>query len=350
MNTCKNLLLSILTLVLFNASPSALEGQGPAEAVAYMNVIDGQYQNIRNDTWDYTSTMAHSRSARKVEKKRADLMNTIQKSIQVVRHLPAFNNDISLRDSTLAYLKMNFYILNNDFAKIIDMEEVAEQSYDLMEAYLLAQQKAGEKLQAASSVIDEQYKSFAGRYGVNLIESHDHVTQNLEKANEALTYYNKIYLIFFKAYKQEAYLIDAMNKKEVSAIEQNRNALSVFSDEGLQKLDSIPNFKADNSLHTTCSKMLTFYKEEADQKIPVISDFMLTAAGYDKMVALFNAKDKKLLTQDEVNEYNNTLKEYKNGISQFNSTNNYLNSRRSSYTTSWNNCVNSFMARHIPQK
>ena len=51
------------------------------------------------------------------------------------------------RDSVVRYLELSYAVLNNDYAKIMDMEEISEQSYDAMEAYMLAQQIANDKME-----------------------------------------------------------------------------------------------------------------------------------------------------------------------------------------------------------
>lgn len=337
-----------INFVLLFAIP--IYSQSTNEAVSYLSKISEQYEDIRKEMWDYTSTMAHSRSARKVEKKRIDLLKILGKSINNVSNMQAFYNDFSLRDSVVAFLTLYFNVLNNDFAKIIDMEEVAEQSYDLMEAYLLAQELANKKLEIASERIDKQYKAFANNYGVTLVENRDNISIKLKRSSEALKYYNKVYLVFFKAYKQEMYLIDALERNDINAIEQNRSALKSISEEGLEKLIEIKHFKGDNSINSACKRILTFYIDEAENKIPIIADFLLVTEEYNKMVAIFESKDRMLLTNEEVNKYNDAVNTYKKGINKFNITNNTLNNKRNSNINMWNNSVSSYMSRHIPKK
>ncbi|NJK87837.1 MAG: hypothetical protein HC906_19590, partial [Bacteroidales bacterium] len=125
----KSYLLVSFSIILSVLTSNAQNGNS---AVSYLNSISQEYQRIQKDMWDYTSTIAHSRSARKVDNKRVDLMNTINKSKQNVRALPSFEGDKSLEDSVVAFLTLSYKVLNNDFADIIDMEAVAEQSYDKM--------------------------------------------------------------------------------------------------------------------------------------------------------------------------------------------------------------------------
>lgn len=341
------LMISVLSGIgLFNVT----HAQSTGDAADYMRSISDQYETIQKEMWDYTSTVAHSRSARKVEKNREVLLKTISKSINEVKALSSFDRDYSLRDSVVSFLRLNYRVLNNDFDKIIDMEEVAEQSYDMMEAYLLAQELANQKLEVAAGNMEIQYRAFADKYGVHIIENNDDkISQKLKKSSEALKYYNQVYLVFFKAYKQELYLMDALERNDINSIEQNRNALSGISDEGLEKLTGISHFKGDNSINASCRRMLLFYKDEAETKIPVLTDFLQTTDEYNKMAELFKSKDRKLLTKDEVDKYNEAVNNYNKGVNKFNTTNNTLNFKRSYNLEQWNNSVGAFMTRQVPK-
>ncbi len=329
---------------------SKLHGQRVSEAVLYLETISEEYEDIRKETWDYTSTMAHSRSARKVERKRTDLLKTLKKAKNTVKKMKSFEGDYSLRDSVVAFLSLNYNVLNDDFSEIIDMEAVAEESYDAMEAYLLAQELANEKLEKASESLDVQYEAFASKYGVTLVENRDKISMKLKQSSEALKYYNQVYLIFFKAYKQEVYLIDALDRNDIGAIEQNRNALLSISNEGIVKLDGVGHFKGDRSVSVACNRMLDFYIDEAEDKIPVITDFLLLSEEYNKMVQLLESKDRMLVTQEEIERYNKAVESYKKGINNFNNTNKRLNTVRSQNLDRWNNSVSNYMARHIPKR
>ncbi len=347
MSKCRRFLV-VMALVLFS-TPSTY-AQPPQEAASYLSEIGEEYEDIRKRTWDYTSTMAHSRSARKVERKRERLIKTVAQSIKAVSKMDDFNGDNTLRDSVVAYLTLNYNVINEDYGKIMDMEAVAEQSYDLMEAYLLAQEKANIKLEHASARLDTQTQAFANKYGVELIESHDEISVKLKRSSEALKYYNQVYLVFFKAYKQELYLMDAIQRSDINAIEQNRSALKSFADEGIEKLTNIRHYRGDYSVNKACQRILSFYKEEAEDKIPIIADFLLVADNYKKMGTLMESKDRMQVTQEEVKQYNKAVRDYKKGVNKFNSTNNLLNNKRNNALTRWNNAVNSFLARHIPKK
>jgi hypothetical protein len=335
-------------LVLFSSIP--LFSQSSGEAASYLDALGQQYEEISKEMWDYTSTMAHSRSARKVEKKRIELLKTVAKSVKNVSRMKSFYEDYSLRDSVVSYLTLNFNVLNNDFAKIINMEEVSEQSYDLMEAYLLAKELTNKKLEIAADNLDKQYTAFANKYNVTLVENKDKISIKLKRSSEALEYYNKVYLVFFKAYKQEMYLLDALERKDINSIEQNRNALNTISKEGIEKLGEIKHFKGDYSINSSCKRMLNFFIDETENKIPFIADFILDSEEYNKMKTIFESKDRMLLTNEEIDKYNKAVDTYNKGINKFNTTNKTLYNKRNSNINLWNNSVGSYMSRHIPKK
>jgi hypothetical protein len=196
--------------------------------------------------------------------------------------MPDFEGDKALRDSTISYLEISKAVLNNDYGKIVDMEEVAEQSYDLMETYMLAQEKANERLNMAVDMINAEEKKFAAAHGINIIESKDKISKKLEVANKVYKYYNPIYLIFFKSYKQEMYLLDAMKKMDVNAIEQNKNALTKTADEGLGKMKVIKPFEGDASVKAACEQILNFYKDEAEKKLQTAGNYFVKKENFEK--------------------------------------------------------------------
>ena len=207
--------------------------------------------------------MSHGKSARKVEKRRLEVLQAISDTKFSIMGMPPYKGDRTLKDTTVAYLKILNSVFNEDYGKIVNMEEIAEQSYDLMEAYMLAQEKANEKLQQASDRQNEMQKQFAAKHNITLIESESASEAKMKIASAVMKHYDEVYLIFFKSYKQEAYLMEAVNQKNVNSIEQNVNSLQSFSEQGLEKLKDMKGYNNDASLIIACRNLLNFYKDEA---------------------------------------------------------------------------------------
>jgi len=320
-----------------------------SDALEYMENIDGQFKSITVDTWDYVSAASHGKSASKVENRRKDLLKTISAAIKTISKLPDFEGDASFRDTVISFLNLRYNVLNKDFAKIVDMEEIAEQSYDLMEAYLLAQERADEKLEAADDNLVAEQKVFAGLHGITLLENNDKISKKLESSGKVYKYYNVIYLIFFKSNKQESYLMEAITKGDINGMEQNKNALLTCSTKGLETLDTIKSYKGDQSLLSTCKSCLNFYKTEAATEVQDVINYQVSKENFEKLKKAFDAKTGSSRTKADVDEYNKAVADLNKMVAKSNSTNEDLNKKRSTAIDNWNKTVAVFLDKQVPK-
>jgi hypothetical protein len=266
-----------------------------------------------------------------------------------VRKLRPFKENSQLRDTVASYLHLSRIVLTEDFGKIINLEDVAEQSYDAMEAYLLAKELAYDKLDQSFDRVKEQQTAFAQKYEIKLIENESELSRKLEKAGKVNSYYNQVYLVFFKSTKDEAYLMEALSKGDVNAMEQTKNALATSSAEGLKKLVQIGVYNYDATLKIACSQMLTFLQQEANDKMPGQIDFYLKKENFEKLKKALDSKRQSDRTQADIDQYNKSLKEYNDAVTRYNTVNNELNKKRSTAIDQWNKAVDVFMAKHVPR-
>jgi hypothetical protein len=344
-----NILISaILFINILFVNP--VNSQKIEDALSYMDFMSKQYRKVMEDMWDYTSTSAHSKNIRKIESRRKDLLNTISKVQQSIAKMPDYQGDKGLRDTTVSYLKLSYNVLNNDYAKIVDLEEIAEQSYDMMEAYINAQEMANEKLDLSSQRLDAEQQGFAQKYNIKVSESKDKLGNKLEKATKVFKYYNRIYLIFFKSFKQDYFLSEALQKQDVNSIEQNRNSLLKFATLGAKKLDTLKGFGGDNSLKVSLKQLLEFYKVEASVKIPVLTNFYLKKEIYEKTKSEIGTKSEQERTKADVAQYNKALADYNKSIADYNRITSELSQKHGMLLESWDRAVQSFLDRQVPKK
>ena len=334
--------LFLLTVFIFSQGVSQT-------AVAYLDNMGKEFNKIAEETWDYTRAVAHGKKARQIENQRTKMLEANRDALIRIKNMPSYNSDGSFRDSTLRYLEMSYAVLNYDYSKIVDMEDISEQSYDAMEAYMLAQQKANEKLDAAFAVAAEAQKSFAKKNNINLTGTESKTEEKLDKAGEVFKFYNKIYLVFFKPYKQELYLIEAQSKGDINALKQNQEALSKLSKEAKEKLREINSYNGNTSLKTACAEVMDFYSMEADTKVPPLVDFYLKKERYEKLKMAMDKKGKNS-SNEEISDFNVAVNEYNKAINDYNSVNNELNKKRVIVLESWNNAVSKFLDKNVSKK
>lgn len=330
-------------------SIGSVSAQQPHPAVVHMRELGAHSDRMTNNMWEYVKAVAHSHSASTINKKRSVLIASVEDAILSVNQTNPYNGDKKLKDAVLKYLNTMYSMLRQDYAKLVDMEEVAEQSYDLMEAFLLAKKKASDKLKEAADELNEEEREFAKRNNINLVLTESEIGKNLKKAGEVMDYYNKLYLIFFKSYKQELYVMDAMDKNDLGKLEQNRLSLLKYAEQGLDDLDDLGGYSGDKTLWKACEGVLKFYKKEAGEKLPIMTDFLLKKDQFLEIKKSFDRKRPEERTQEAVDSFNAKVKEI-NGLSkQYNQINDELNQERKKVIDLWNKTGDGFFGKHVPK-
>ena len=339
----KQLLSVIPALIFFAFAAVAQDYSNPGE---YMDAISKQRENVSKKFMAYASAAAHGKKAKKVENLRAKLLDEVQEARMNIASLPTFKGDKSYRDSTVSFIKLYYHVLNEDYSKIINMEEIAEQSYDDMEAYMMAQEMVDKKLDEGNDKMKLATETFAAKNNITLTKESSVLADKMKQVGETNKYYNAIYLIFFKAYKQEGYMMEAVSKNNITGIEQNKNALLKYAQEGLEKLGSQKPFQGDPALLNACKTVMNFYVKEVNEKLNTISEFYLTKERFETIKKEFQKKSSP--SKEDVDTYNKSVKDINSASDAFNKASQSLNKERNDVLNDWNKAVKVFFDEHTP--
>ena len=338
------------TLIFFFMALSFCPGQTPDDPVKHMEFFTSRELELSQKYLDYMTQVAHGNRARKLEKRRQEVITQIRQSLGEASRLRPYKGDATLRDAYRTYWDILLKVFSEDYHKIVNMEEIAEQSYDHMEAYLMAQQKAGEVLSHAQDEIEPVYKAFAAKNNVRLIDGGDSkLEKKMRQVSAVNAYYYDIFLIFFKSYKQDMYVTEALSRKDLNGIEQNRTTLAKFAAEGLQRIDTIKAFKGDGSLTNACRKVLEFHKLEAEKQLPGMSDFLLKNDEFEKIRKAFESKPASKRSQADIDLYNKAVDELNAALQSSNKLLVAMNTGRENALNHWNQTRQRFMEMHIPK-
>jgi hypothetical protein len=338
----------VVAITTFSITGSSQVDDSP---VTHMSFLNDKEEVLQKNYMSYMSEVSHGGRARKMEKRRQELITSIQAAIKDATRLKPYKGDASLKNAFIEYWNILLHLFREDYHKIVDMEEVAEQSYDAMEAYMLAQEKAEETLAKAYQKIPTAYESFAATHKVTLVEgSQSKLTKKLEQVSKVNYYVKQLFLIYFKSAVQDTHLADAMKASDLNGVEQNKNALLKYSGEGLSRLDTIKSFGGDASLKTACRKVLEFHKAEAETRIPPMSDYLIKYDEFLKTKKSFDNKPASSRTQSDVDAYNKAVNDINKDLKSFNKNSEELFNGRNKILANWEQTKKSFMDQHIPYK
>ena len=343
-----NKLLSLIFVVLLSQFGANCTAQSSDDPVAYMASINNAQTEMNQKYMAYMSAAAHSRKARKIEKLRSQVLQSIDNSRFKTLDIPIYKGDNSLRQSSIDYIKLCYNVFNDDYAKIVNMEDIAEQSYDEMQAYLLLREKTNDKVTEAVAKMNEASKAFAAKYNIQLIDQKSELDAKLDDAGNVNSYVDSVYLIFFKCYWQDGEITKAMNTQKLTEIEQGRTSLIRFADEGLAQLSTMKPYAGDISLANTCKKVLEFYKKMAEEDLPKQTDYFLKTENFDKIKKSFDSKSKNERTKQDVDEFNKSVDDLNKSATAFNTVNKNINDTRNYLLDNWNESEKNFIDSHMP--
>lgn len=314
----------------------------------YMGYIGKQQENVTKKYLSYSSAVAHGKKARKVENLRNKLLDEVQESRMNIDAMPSYKGDKSYRDTAVKFMRFYFSVLNDDYSKIINLEDVAEQSYDDMEAYILAQEMVSKKMEEANAMMRNAQHDFGKKNSITILEDKSELGNMMEKVGDVNEYYHKVYLLFFKANAQEDKLLEAMEKGNITGIEQSKSSLLKYAQEGLEKINDIKAFDGDNNLISAFKGIMNFYVKEVNDKMKTISDFFLAKERFESVKKEMDKKGGNK-TQQDIDAYNKAVNDINAASDKYNQTNKQLFEMRKEALSNWNDAGNAFYDTHIPR-
>ena len=228
------------------------------------------------------------------------------------------------------------------------MQEVAEQSYDYMEAFIMARDLVNAKINEEVDKLNANQKIFANKYGIQIGEDQSELGKKMKLSNEVFENHTQLYLIFFKVNFTESVLMKAIAKNDLNAIQQNSNALEQYSNEGLDKLKTFKPYKNDLMLVTATRKVLEFSKKEALEFSPKVVAFMMLNQKFQESKKTMDNKSATSRSKEEVDNFNKLVNQLNTEVGNYNSTNNKFNVERSNTINNWNITGTNFISKHVP--
>jgi len=336
----------VLLMLIFGICLPPVHAQ-EGSPLEYLQEINESYQPVLRKQLDFARSLAQGQPGDLVKRQRTSLLNEIRDAQSYIDDMPPHRGNTALRESMVKFLSISYDVVNEDYARLVNMERISEESYDKMEAFLRAQEQAYVRMSEAARAMKRAEEDFAHDFGVRLVNSDDRFARQLNDLNETFTYYNEIYLIFFNAYQQELLAFRAIESQQADKMEMERRKLEASAKDGLVRLERTGAYKGDRSLRNAATKNLQFYLNEAQTDIPPIVSY------YEDLVALKQARASLDNSTDPeqrselTSKYNELVRRINTMGQDLNPIIERLNRVRAEQLNEWNRVSEAFLRKYI---
>src|SRR5436190_11432273 len=107
--TPRKMFICLWLVVTCSLHSNAQDFSNPGE---YLDYINKKSKELSVKYLSYLSASSHGKSARKVDKRRTEVINLISDTRFDIQGIPPFKGDRSFRDSTVSYLKLLYIVFN----------------------------------------------------------------------------------------------------------------------------------------------------------------------------------------------------------------------------------------------
>lgn len=240
--------------------------------------------------FEYISLTIHSEDYDQLEKKRKEVVDGIAAAKTHVREMPPLEGDSKLRDEAVDVLNEYKTAFELDFKSILTLKRKSKDSYEAMEAYFTAQDKAEEKVNKATRQLRKAQQVYAEKHNMRVVDSKsdDVLEMKMNKIIEVNDYWRSIFLNYFKVSKQYDKLWDALSEQKATPLNHQRNLTLKVIDQVLPELNRKPDFHGDSEFRSQTINIIEYYRQVAE-------------VDFGKIVDVLNQKSMEQKDVEEVN-------------------------------------------------
>jgi len=320
----------------------------------YIEFVNKQQQNVTKAFLKYSKSISYvskKNTTKKIQGNYNKLIAEINDAQKNIDSMPVFKIDSTHRDSvyrnsTSAYFKQYALLLSNTYNSVATLQATAEQSYSNMEVFLQTKAGADTKLKKLNELFYANTLKFANDNKIQDSTRKDIATKTIDEVLATEIYFKQVYLIFFKSYRQEQDIQNAIERKDVNDLKNSTKSLAKSAQNGEVSLDAMAPFNKDKSLITDCKDVLEFYKKETDEKIDPITDYFTAAQEFETVRSTFNRKQGH--SGGEVKAYKKEVSKFNKALKKYNKTMNGVYIKRKGVLKKWDNAVHSFIDKNMP--
>ena len=242
----------------------------------YNNFIMKEVITIVQENFEYISLSIHSDDYDQLEKKRKEVVEGIANAKTHVREMPPLEGDTKLRDEAVDVLNEYKTAFELDFKSILSLKRKSKDSYEAMEAYFTAQDRAEEKVNKATRQLRKAQRVYAEKNSMKVVDSKsdDVLEKKMNKIIEVNDYWRSIFLTYFKVSKQYDKMWDALSEQKANPLSHQCDLTIKLIDQVLPELKAKPDFHGDSEFRDQTVNMIEYYRQVAQIDFGKIIDVL----------------------------------------------------------------------------
>ena len=265
--------------------PFLLQGQEP-DSSEFNLKSPGDYNNFImkemiatvQKNFEYISFSVHSEEYDQLEAKRKEVVAEIVKAKANVHQMPPLEGDSRLRDEAVSVLEEYQNAFELDFQKIIGLKRKSRDSFEAMEAYFEAQDKAEEKVNKATKQLRIAQHSYAEKHNMKVVDnkSDDELEVKMNKVIAVNNYWRSLFLDYFKISRQYDRMWDELPQQKANPIERERQQVIKVIDRVLPSIKSKSDFNGDHEFRDQTVNIVEYYRSVATNDFKRIVEILNT--------------------------------------------------------------------------
>lgn len=317
--TQKLLLLLIILSSFFTVSAQEDETQlseSANEIGEYNNYIVHQQSMMMRRLVEYIVHSVHNENFKEVEDKRQGVLFQIDLAIHNLEKLKPLESGDEMREKALEVFKLYKKLYSEDYGKINLLKRTKENSFENMETYFDALDKAESEINNSFNELNKVQLDFAEKHELKIKEHEKDGTMeiiaNLNKYSRA------VFLEYFKVYKLSSAFMNETVEQNDETAETTGEALLKGTEDAYTNLKNIEAYKGDEDYKNKAMAYVAYNKLFSTKDFPSIMSILT----------------KEERSQADIDSLNEILTQY------YNDTNDLLNQ--------FNNANLNLMRTHIP--
>jgi hypothetical protein len=303
-------IVAILTFVSYQAAAQKYSFDNPAD---YNNHIAGEQNLVLEKSINYSIQSAHSDDANANNAMRLEVIRQIDRSIGELKNTATYKNDAGLRDESVEVLTLYKEAFSTEFQEVNALKKSSQDSFEAMEKYFRAQDRAENKLNHASKKFAKAQFDFASKY--NLIMEKEPMHEDLDVITRVNQYSRALFLEQFKVSKSNAAFLDALNVHKAGGLEGKRKELEDVSAASLSKVNEIAAYKGEKDLKAATIRLIEYFKMNSGKEYLEMESILKNPKPESKDIERFNQMVIRMNEESArlIQEFNKASREFMKG-------------------------------------